>query len=699
MKVLRTIAVAYIACGTALFATAQNYTSPFNHMLLDEKSYDYIVGESSGDRAYNYILDIAPYERDRSHAEYAGHFFESEYILGKLKSYGIKNAQIETVSKSSSWDGKSASLWEISPKLSKIADYGDMTAFLAQGSSSADVEAELVWIGSDSSESEISKADVAGKIVVTDASGSAILSKLAGKGVYGAISFASSRPLRDPLQIPNSSIRTENSFCFNIAPRDGYPLRDRLLKGEKIRVHAKVETTTEETNNEVVTCVIEGKNPDAGEVIFVAHLFEGYVKLGANDNISGSAVLMEIARTLRTLIDEGKIAQPERSIRFLWVNEISGTQQWVAKHGEIVNKLLCGINLDMVGLWLSKDGSYFCGHRTLMGNPHYLNDVQESFFHYMGATNKGFVSTGAGRPDALKPVYSATGSRDPFYYSISAHYGSSDHEVFNDWAIQVPTTILNTWPDSYYHTSGDRPEVCDPTQLHRATVICAAMGYTIASATESGAMAIASEVASNAGKRMSVRMADDLSNLAKGNSTNFESLYKKARFNQDATLNNEVATLHSVMELAPASAALKSYIDNLSASLKVKSTENGKEIDAAAKAFSSALGMAAIKGIQLTDIEKKASKIYPKTTSKVKESGVGVVRTLSADIMKKYGVANAQGRSLLSHGDDVAKLTVDGSNSILDIKKMQDVQFPDADSLENIINYLEALKEAGLVEW
>ena len=666
---------------------AQNYTNPFSHLLLDEKTYDMIVGESSGDRAYNYMLDIAPYERNRSHSEYTGHFFESDYVMDKLKEFGIKTATLDVVGETSTWDGISGSLWEVSPKLTKIADYDDLAATLAQGSANADVTAELVWVGSGSAD-ELAKLDLDGKIVLTESSGGTVLMRAQQAGAIGAVSFASSRPLRDPLQIPNSGIRGNGQgFCFNISPRDGHVLRDRLRSGEKITVHAKVEATTENTDNEVPTCVIKGSDPDAGEIVLVAHLFEGYVKLGANDNISGAVVLMEVARTLQKLIDNGDIPQPKRDIRILWVNEISATTAWIAQNRKEMAKSLCGINLDMVGLWLSKDGAFFCGHRTLMGNPHYINDVQESFFHYMGATNKGFVSTGVGRPEALKPVYSATGSHDPFYYAINAHYGSSDHECFNDWGVRVPMTILNTWPDSYYHTSGDRPDVCDPTQLHRATVITASIAYTIACADEKGAIAIASEVAANAGKRMSVRMADALSNLSKADAQSFAALHKLARFDQDAILINEKATLTSVLELAPNSAALKNYVASLSASLQAKSAACGKEIDASAAAMAMVLGVPAPdtkKGIVLTDLEKKASKIYPKATAKVMEIGGGVIRTVPRDVR-------------LAHADDVAKLASDGVNSVLDIKKMQDVQFPDADSLENILKYLDLLKSEGLV--
>lgn len=679
-----------LVSGTAQLS-AQNYTNPFTHLLLEEKIYDYIVGESSGDRTYNTMLDIAPYERNRSHSEYTGHFFESEYVLGKLQEYGIKTAKIDVVGETSTWDGISASLWEVSPKISKIADYGDLAASLSQGSNNADVTAELVWVGKGTA-AELESLDLTGKIVVTESSGSSVFTRAQQKGAVGAVSFASSRPLRDPLQVPNSSMRSSNGegFCFNLPPRDGHILRDRLLRGEKITVHAKVEATTEKTDNEVTTCVIEGTDPNADEIILVAHLFEGYVKLGANDNISGAVVLLDVARTLQTLIDNGSIPQPKRNIRFIWVNEMSGTTPWINQHKSIMDRTLCGINLDMVGLWLSKDGAFFCGHRTLMGNPHYINDVQESFFHYMGATNKGFVSTGVGRPEALKPVYSVTGSHDPFYYAINAHYGSSDHECFNDWGVRIPTTILNTWPDSYYHTSGDRPEICDPTQLHRAAVITASVAYTIAKADDKDAIAIASEVASNAGKRMAVRMADDLSNMSKADPETLAALYKRARFDQDAILLNEVATLNTVLELAPGNAAVKEYVASLTKTLQEKSAANGKEIDAASAAMASVLGVASPVGkkgvVALTELEKQASKIFPRETGKAKEVGYGVIRNVP------------RGNLRLSHADDIAKLASSGVNSVLDIKKMQDVQFPDADRLEDIMKFVEILQQEGYLK-
>jgi len=122
---------------------------------------------------------------------------------------------------------------------------------------------------------------------------------------------------------------------------------------------------------------------------------------------------------------------------------------------------------------------------------------------------------------------------------------------------------------------------------------------------------------------------------------------------------------------------------------------NGRSIDAAMKLKASSLGVAPSK-IVLSAEEKSASKVYPRSTAKVKETGYGVLRTVPAEMMAKYGFNK---RGAVNHGAEIAKLTVGGKNSVLDIKKMLDAQFPNPDSLETITRYLEMLKAAGLVEY
>lgn len=668
-----------------LAATAQNYTGPFYWNLLNEKYYDQIVGEASGDLAFYHVLEMAPYEKDRKAEEYRTYLHETKYLIEKMKEYGLPGATVEIVGKSKTWDGISGSLWEVSPHQSKIIDYKDLAASLASGSQNADVEAELVWVGRGTAK-EMDGINMNGKIIVTEGSAARALAEGNRRGAVGVISFASSRPLVDPIQVPNSGIGQAKGFGFQIPPRMGYPLRDRLLAGEKIKVHAKVEALNNvEVDLQVPTCYIKGSDDNAGEIIFVAHLFEGYTKMGANDNTSGCAALLEIARTLNTLIEEGKIERPKRSMRFIWGAEFSATGPWAMQHKNITDKTIFSINLDMVGLWLSKSQSYYCLHRTTMGNSHYVNDLAESVFHYVGATNKAFTATGVGRPEAVKPIYSVTGSQDPFYYAINAHYGASDHEVFNDFGVQVPSIINITWTDNYYHTSGDRPAILDPTQLKRAVVIAAVTAYTAAIADETTAIKIAGEVTGNAAKRIGLMAARNSAQISAADQTNLTDRHKKASFDIEAQANSEITTLKSVKELAPQSNALQQFIDGQIDIVKEYRNSSLTSIRNEANAKAAVLGLSAIKSVSLTAEETAASKVFPKATAKVKETGYGVMRQVRTEGIK------------LPDSSEAAKLTKEGIYSILDIKKMLDAQFPTDHPLSELTKYLTAMKEAGLV--
>ena len=58
---------------------------------------------------------------------------------------------------------------------------------------------------------------------------------------------------------------------------------------------------------------------------------------------------METARTLSNLIATGRLQRPKRSIRFLWVPEMTGSYAFLATHEEELKNTVAAINLDMVG--------------------------------------------------------------------------------------------------------------------------------------------------------------------------------------------------------------------------------------------------------------------------------------------------------------------------------------------------------------
>ena len=675
---------------------AGQMTSWFQWTFLPQNLMDLIIGEASGETAFNHIVAMGGAPRNRKPAEYAGTFEEARYILDLLKEYGLSDAAILRYPGGETWDGDQGELWEIEPGMQKIASYTDLRAMLATGSSSADVTAELVWAG-DGEPKDFESLDVKGKIVVTSGSASSVHSiACLQKGAEGVVSFSSPRPLFDPLLIPWSGVggrEKSAKFAFYLPPREGVILRDRLRRGEKIIVHAKVESSNRKYELQDVVASIPGSEAKAEEVILSAHLFEGYAMQGANDNYSGCAGILEMARTLQTLIQDGRLPRPKRTIRFLWAPEFSGTVPYVKANQEQMRRTLCNINLDMVGVRLSKSLAFFCFMRTTYGNPHYINDVMENVYRYVGETNRSYVTNGMSGA-FQKRIVAPSGSEEPMYYYVGTHFGSSDHEVFNDWGVGVPGIVMNTWPDQWYHTSEDRPDKIDPTQMKRAVVIGAAAAYTIAAADDKAAGQIAAEIVSNASGRIGHQLARGVEELKRADKNQLIAVFKKVRSYVEASAINERATLESVRQLAADKAIFGKHLEGLKASVTGIEQAGLKTLESSMRLAAVYLGVKpAVLALSVT--EKKAGLIIPKPTPKIRENGYQGYQPLIQKAMSGGGGA-APNRSLMRVEAEI-QLLCDGRNSALDIKKMLDTQFRQETSLEAILSHLDVLKKAGLV--
>jgi len=668
-------------------------------VIMPEKTYDYIVGEASGERALRSIMDMASYERNRTEFEYNGTLHEISYIMKMIKEYGLDDIRLENVAKADTWNGLSASLWEVAPTIQKIADYDELVVMLASGSENADVEAELVWVAMENMRNAQPNAGVKGKIVLTDAPASLGHTYAQTNEGLGVVSFYSPRPLFDPIQIPNSGIgqrrgavsnpNVKTLFGFNITPRQGYALKSRLINGEKIKVQAKVNANRVQFDIQAPYAAIKGSDPAAGSIVFSAHLFEGYNKLGANDDASGCAVILEVARTIKTLVDRGLIERPKRTMHFVWGDEFSATGPWASNNKDIMETALCNINLDMVGINLKHNNSYYTLHRTTYGNPHYANDIAENFFIYMGETNRQSILARATNDGFAKPVIAPSGTDDNFTYAISEHYGASDHEVFNDWGIQVPGIMMITWPDQYYHTSEDRIDKLDATQLKRATVLTAAIAYTIAIADEEGALRIGAEVLANANKRFGFYQNKLVDMLA--NAENVETAYRNAVFAVEGHAKNEKNTLATIQELAPGNKKITDYISKGNASID----KTAANIIESLKLYAEGRAGRTLR-FALSPAELAASKIYPIQTSKPKEMRYGALNKALESLSTEQ---RNELRSNLGNMADIARMTNSGANSVLDIQKMMIAQYDDkAPSIEEIHKFLAILEKEGFVK-
>jgi len=90
----------------------------------------------------------------------------------------------------------------------------------------------------------------------------------------------------------------------------------------------------------------------------------------------------------------------------------------------------------------------------------------------------------------------------------------------------------------------------------------------------------------------------------------------------------------------------------------------------------------------------------PRPTARVREGGYNgyrkYINQVPAAERAKFPV-QGKGLSLASSGE--LELLVNGKHSALDIKKMLDAQHERRSTVQAVLNHLQILKLAGLVEW
>ena len=322
-------------------------------------------------------------------------------------------------------------------------------------------------------------------------------------GAAGLIGWSSSHPEFDRDEVGWSGLRPAGqdraTFGFMVSERQGQDLRDALERGQKIVVRAVVKTElVPDYKDQLTVGLIKGTELPDEELVFTAHLYEGWAKQGANDNASGCTAILETARVLKKLVTEGKIPPLKRSVRFLFVPEISGTEAYLRLNPDIKKKIFADINLDMVGEGLIKNQSYFRLNQTPWSLPTYLNDVMASYIEWMGDSQRDAQEVNWRTGGVLAP----TGSRDPFYFLIERYSGGSDHDVFVDGGIRIPAVLMIVWPDQWYHTSGDTPDKSDATQFKRVVTISAAAAEFLANAGPAEAERMMAEISARQGGRL-----------------------------------------------------------------------------------------------------------------------------------------------------------------------------------------------------
>ena len=259
-------------------------------------------------------------------------------------------------------------------------------------------------------------------------------------------------------------------------------LRRDLAKGEKIWLHAVVKAGQHPGNYEVVTATIPGADPKLKEeeIVFSCHL--DHQQPGANDNASGCATILEVARTLQKLLNEGKLTRPARTIRFVFPAEIEGTLALLNAKPELAKRIKAVVHMDMVGGG-PETKAVFHVTRGPMSLPSFVHDVAWAFAEFVNEQSYQYAATGK----AAYPLLSPEGGKEPLRAEFSSYSMGSDHDVYQDSSFGIPAIYLNDWPDRFIHTNLDTPANIDSTKLKRVAFIGAASGYFLANlSSESG---------------------------------------------------------------------------------------------------------------------------------------------------------------------------------------------------------------------
>ncbi|MBI4421384.1 MAG: M28 family peptidase [Gemmatimonadetes bacterium] len=495
MNVKHALSAAVLALAGAHLVAAQE---PEDRTLLDWTQMRAIVNEASGDRALRHVLEFVPWPRIRPASEYRSNFRESVEMVRFAKEYGYDVAEVETFpTQQPLTQAIVGELWMVEPEVRKLYDIHDVALALGGGGASGDVTGELVDVGWGGSQAFAGK-DFRGKFVLRSGGGGN-LAQLA-PGLAGAINYSTLRADDQPDMIMSGGGGGPGTVNWNVAPRVGRELATRLAQGQKIVLKSVIKTEQYPGELEVVHLRINGDGSSSQEVILSCHLYEGYIKQGANDDASGCGLILEVGRAYIRLVAQGKLPRPRRTIHFIGGAEISGTNAWLNAHPEVATQLIADLNYDMDGMWLSKGGGYWTILRTPDTFPSFLNDLVQSFVEFVGNTNRERIRFRSNGYGFSLPIVSPNGSHDPLYYVIDKYYGASDHAVFLGRG--VPAIMFNTWPDTWYHSSMDTPDKLDPTMFKRAAVVSVGAMAVLASADDAMALKVAGENLARGTERM-----------------------------------------------------------------------------------------------------------------------------------------------------------------------------------------------------
>jgi hypothetical protein len=253
---------------------------------------------------------------------------------------------------------------------------------------------------------------------------------------------------------------------FAVSPRESTPLRERLAAGQKVRVTFALDAKTGSSAGHTVVATLPGKDRSK-YVLFCAHGDSDSGGPGANDNASGVAIVLEIARTAAAAIKSGAISQPAWDLRFAsWGGEISSAREYLAGVEKDPSRLQAVFNYDQSGFGSSKEALYV-EPDDVVANKEIVTLVRTVMTDHLGT--RGFPEHAAsiksqGGTDSY--VFQPRTQGATIYPSVTLYTSAWDKERAQpvtegfppiNWYAGEQPGMVTVDGDAFYHSVGDTP--------------------------------------------------------------------------------------------------------------------------------------------------------------------------------------------------------------------------------------------------
>lgn len=240
------------------------------------------------------------------------------------------------------------------------------------------------------------------------------------------------------------------------------------IRGKQIKITESVSTVEKTLNN--VAAIIEGSDPILKKeyIVFSGHADHiggsgRHINTGADDNASGCAALLSIARAF-----QGLEIKPLRSVLFLW---FSGEEIGLFGSRYYINNPLVPLEMTVADLNMDMIGRVKGVADTTDDNP-------------MTGEDEVFVITGNQSKELLTIAADIDKSTPlDFDYSLSGRnhelqlFARSDH--FNFVSKDIPVLFFSTGLHTDYHTPGDVTDKINFKKMELITRTVFRIGYEI----------------------------------------------------------------------------------------------------------------------------------------------------------------------------------------------------------------------------